>query len=83
MFKKVKELFVIFFSSYMKFKLGSFLDTLLINNGKKLEFKVHNKENSKNDYIHFYSNHSNKIKSGFLIVFFAQSPKNFLSQFSK
>ena len=53
-----------------------FLDILLINNSNKLKFQVYHKANSKNDYINFYSNHSDKIKNGILIDFFPQCPKN-------
>ena len=49
-----------------------FLDNLLINNNK-LEFKVYYKINNKNDYIHFYSNQSDKTKSGILIGFFLRA----------
>ena len=52
-----------------KNNLLPFLDILLINNNKKLEFKVYHKINNKNDYIHFYSNHSDETKSGILISF--------------
>ena len=43
------------------------LDILQINNSHK--FKVYQKNNKNND-IHFYSNHSDKTKSGIFIGFF-------------
>ena len=49
-----------------------FLDILLINN--KLEFKVYKKINYKNNFIYFYSNQSDKTKSGILIGFFSWEP---------
>ena len=50
-----------------------FLDTLIINNNNILEFKVYHKNTNKNDYIHFYSHHNNKIKSGIIIGFFLRA----------
>ena len=38
-----------------------------INKNDKLEFKVHHKTNNRNDYIHYFSNHSDKIKRCVLI----------------
>ena len=55
-----------------------FLDILLINNNNKLEFKVYDKINNKNDFIHFYSNLSDKTKSGILLGFFPESPYHLL-----
>ena len=51
-----------------------FLNILLINNSNKLKFRVYQKANSKNDYINFYSNNINKIKSSILIGFFSSEP---------
>ena len=56
-----------------------FVDILLINKNDELEFKVHHK----NSDIHYFSNHSNKIKRGILIGFFSKEKpnlKNLLSQ---
>ena len=47
-----------------------FLENLVINNNNKLEFNVYHKINNKNDNIHFYSNQSDKTKSGILIGLF-------------
>ena len=54
-------------------------DILLINNNNKLGFKVYHKINNENDYIHFYSNHSDKTKSGIFRALRMCSPK-FLNQ---
>ena len=50
-----------------------FLDILQIKNNNKFKFRVYYKLNNKNDYIHFYSNHSDKTKSGILIGFFLRA----------
>ena len=52
-----------------------FLDILLINKNDKLEFKVHHKTNNRNNYIHYFSNHNNKIRRGVLIDFFLRALK--------
>ena len=50
-----------------------FLDIQLINKNDELELKLHHKTNSRNDYIHYFSNHSDKIKRGVLIGFFLRA----------
>ena len=44
-----------------------FLDILLHNKGDHLLYSVFRKKTHKNDLIHFYSHHHNKIKSGLVI----------------
>ena len=48
-----------------------FLDTLIIRTAEGLKFKVYRKETNKEDYIHFYSAHNNRVKSGIIIGFFS------------
>ena len=45
-----------------------FLDILIIKS-HSLTFKVYSKPTNKNNYIHFYSLHNNKIKTGLIIGF--------------
>ena len=52
-----------------KINLLTFLDILLINKNERLEFKVHHKTNSRNDYIHYFSNHNYKIKRDLINLF--------------
>ena len=58
-----------------------FLDILLINDSNKLEFNVHHKSTNKNDYIHFYSHHNSKIKSGLTIDFHLRALKIYTYKF--
>ena len=44
-----------------------FLDVLIIKSQNSLTFKVYHKPTNKNIYIHFYSHHNNKIKTGLII----------------
>ena len=50
-----------------------FLDILLIRSQNNLTFQVYRKPTNKNDYIHFYSHHNNKVKSGLIIVFYLRA----------
>ena len=50
-----------------------FLDTLIIRTAEGLKFKVYRKETNKEDYIHFYSAHNNRVKSGIIIGFFLRA----------
>ena len=38
-----------------------------------LTFKVYRKPTNKNDYMHFYSHHNSKIKTGFIIGFYIRA----------
>ena len=61
-----------------------FLNILLRNNNNELEFNVYHLINNKNDYIHFYSNYSDKTKSSILIGVFLSAlwifPPKFLNK---
>ena len=50
-----------------------FLDTLILKDGGKLKFKVYRKPTSKNDMVHYFSAHSQRIKSGVVIGFFLRA----------
>ena len=52
-----------------------FLDILIIKSHNNLILKVYCKPTNKNDYIHFYSYHNNKIKKGFIIGFYLRALK--------
>ena len=60
-----------------------FLDILIIKSNDNLTFKVHRKTTHKNDYIHFYSHHDNKIKTGMIIGFFLRALRICSSQYLK
>ena len=42
----------------------------MIKSQSILTFKVYRKPINENDYIHFYSHHNNKIKTGLIIGFY-------------
>ena len=46
------------------------LDIQRIRSQDDLTFQVYSKLTNKNDYIHFYSHHDSKIKTGLLIGFY-------------
>ncbi|XP_043197909.1 uncharacterized protein LOC122368238 [Amphibalanus amphitrite] len=50
-----------------------FLDTCIIKSESRFKFKVFRKPTSKEDYVHFYSGHSEKVKSGIVIGFFLRA----------
>ena len=50
-----------------------FLDTLIHRGDEDLRFSVYRKPTNKDDYIHYYSAHSNKTKSGVVIGFFLRA----------
>ena len=50
-----------------------FLDILIIKSQNSLTFKVYCKPTNRNDYIHFYSHHNNKIKTGLIIGFYLRT----------
>ena len=51
----------------------SFLDILIIESQSSLTFKVSRKPTNKNDYVHFYTHHNNKIKTGLIIGFYLRA----------
>ena len=50
-----------------------FLDMLIIRSEDKLKFKVYRKQTNKEDLIHFYSAHSDRMKSGIIIGFYLRA----------
>ena len=50
-----------------------FLDTLIMRTEDGLKFKVYRKRTNKEDYIHFHSAHSNRVKSGVVIGFYLRA----------
>ena len=50
-----------------------FLDTCIIKTESGFKFKVHRKPTNKEDYVHFYSGHSERVKSGIVIGFFLRA----------
>ena len=50
-----------------------FLDLLIMRTEDGLKFKVYRKKTNKEDYIHFYSAHSNRVKSGVVIGFYLRA----------
>ena len=47
-----------------------FLDTCIMKSESRFKFKVFRKPSNKEDYVHFYSGHSDRVKSGIVIGFF-------------
>ena len=50
-----------------------FLDTLIWNRGTKMLFSVYRKPTNKDDFIHFYSSHSQRTKTGVVLGFFLRA----------
>ena len=50
-----------------------FLDTLIIRNDSGAKFRVFRKTTNKEDYVHYLSAHSEKVKSGIIIGFFLRA----------
>ena len=50
-----------------------FPDILIIKSQNSLTFKVCRKPTNKNDHIHFYSHHKNKIRTGLIIGFYLKA----------
>ena len=50
-----------------------FLDTCIIRTPDRFKFKVFRKPTNKEDYVHFYSAHSERTKSGIVIGFFLRA----------
>ena len=47
--------------------------TLIIRSGKGAKFKVYRKPTNKDDFIHFFSAHDRRTKSGVVIGFFLRA----------
>ena len=50
-----------------------FLDTVIIRAGNNVKFQVYRKPTNKDDFVHFYSAHDLKTKSGIIIGFFLRA----------
>ena len=50
-----------------------FLDTLIMKSGEGLKFTVYRKPTNKNDMIHYFSAHDNRVKSGTVLGFFLRA----------
>ena len=51
----------------------AFLDTCIVRTDGGFKFKVHRKPSNKEDYVHFYSAHGERVKSGIVIGFFLRA----------
>ena len=51
----------------------AFLDTCIMKADTSFKFRVHRKPTNKEDYVHFYSAHSDRVKSGIVIGFFLRA----------
>ena len=51
----------------------TFLDTCIIRTNTCFKLKVHRKSTNREDYVHFYSAHSERVKSGIVIGFFLRA----------
>ncbi|XP_069971649.1 uncharacterized protein [Penaeus vannamei] len=58
-----------------------FLDTLIHRGDDSLRFSLHRKPTNKDDYIHYYSSHSNKAKSGVVTGFFLRALRIYRPEF--
>ena len=50
-----------------------FLDIVIIKSHYNLTFNVYHKPTNKSNYIHFYSHHNSKIKTGLIIGFYLRA----------
>ena len=50
-----------------------FLDILIVKHEDDVRYKVHRKETNREDYIHYFSAHSERVKSGVVIGFFLRA----------
>ena len=50
-----------------------FLDTLIMRCGSGVKFSVYRKPTNKEDYVHYLSGHSERVKSGIVIGFFLRA----------
>ena len=51
----------------------AFLDTCIVKTSTGFKFKVYRKPSNKEDYVHFYSAHSDRVKCGIVIGFFLRA----------
>ena len=51
---------------------NAFLDTVIIR-GARPKFKVYRKPTNKESYVHFYSRHNDRVKSGIVLGFFLRA----------
>ena len=51
----------------------AFFDTHIIRTETGFKFKIYRKKTNKEDYVHFYSNHNERVKSGIVIGFFPRA----------
>ena len=51
----------------------AFLDTCIMRSDNVFKFKVYRKPTNKEDYVHFYSAHGDRVKSGIVIGFFLRA----------
>ena len=58
-----------------------FLYILIIKSQNSFTFKVDCKPTNRNDYIHFYSHHYNKIKTGLIIGFYLRALRIYRPQY--
>lgn len=56
-------------------KQGSipFLDTRIERAGREVKFRVYRKPTHREDYVHFYSGHTDKVKRGIVLGFFLRA----------
>ena len=50
-----------------------FLDTEIVRCGNQVKFKVYRKPTNREDYVHFYSGHSDRVKRGVVLGFFLRA----------
>ena len=50
-----------------------FLDVMIMKRGNEVKYKVYRKDTNREDYIHYLSAHSDKVKSGIVIGFFLRA----------
>ena len=51
----------------------AFLDTCIVRTENIFKFKVFRKPTNKEDYVHFYSAHAERVKTGIVIGFFLRA----------
>ena len=56
-----------------KFAAIPFLDTEIVRTGNQVKFKVYRKPTNREDYVHFFSVHTDKVKRGIVIGFFLRA----------
>ena len=50
-----------------------FLDVLIMNHEDGVKYRVYRKKTNREDYIHYFSSHSERVKSGVVIGFFLRA----------